>query len=207
MASGICMGFLGDHKNMRPTFAALNIVSNFSFLKSGSHPEELVHEAARLNYSAVAVTDDCSVSGLVRAHVTAKECNIKLLIGAGFDVAFSTPQLPTFSRYIVLAQNREGYGNLCEIITASRKRAEKGQYQLQINDLIQFASHCILIAIVDAKNAHLMPSRHPMSPQGGYLRVVGHPQATLPRYATPKPPPPGVSSTKTSSVFISHSSE
>jgi error-prone DNA polymerase len=143
---------------MRPTFAALNIISNFSFLKSGSHPEELVHEAARLNYSAVAVTDDCSVSGLVRAHVTAKECNIKLLIGAGFDVEFSTPQLPLFSRYIVLTQNREGYGNLCELITAARRRAQKGQYQLQLSDLIEFAPHCILIAIIDTNNVQLMPS-------------------------------------------------
>ncbi len=146
---------------MRPTFAALNIASNFSFLKSGSHPEELVHEAARLNYSALSVTDDCSVSGLVRAHVTAKECNIKLIIGAGFDTVCTAPQLPEFARYIILAQNREGYGNLCELITVARRRAEKGQYQLQLADFVQYAPHCLLIAMIDTKEVHLMPCKSP----------------------------------------------
>ena len=159
---------------MRPTIAAFNIISNFSFLKSGSHPEELVHEAARLNYAALAVTDDCSVSGLVRAHVAAKDCNIKLLIGAGFDVEFSVPQLPEFSRYIVLAQNREGYGNLCELITTARRRALKGQYQLELSDLIKYAEHCLLIAIFNAKNSdktsNSMPCRSPK---------IGHLQASM----------------------------
>ncbi len=53
-------------------YAELHVLSNFTFLRGASHPEELVQTAAELGYEALAVTDECSVSGLVRAHVAAK---------------------------------------------------------------------------------------------------------------------------------------
>ena len=61
-------------------YAELHALSNFTFLRGASHPEELVETAAKLGYEALALTDECSVSGIVRAHVAAKECGLKKLI-------------------------------------------------------------------------------------------------------------------------------
>ena len=62
-------------------YAELNSLSNFSFLKSASHPEELIQAAAANNYYAIALTDECSFSGLVRAYEEAKMHQIKLIAG------------------------------------------------------------------------------------------------------------------------------
>jgi error-prone DNA polymerase len=117
---------------MVPGYAALNVTSNFTFLRGASHPEELVTEAARLNYKAIAITDECSVSGLVRAHVAAKDCGIKLIIGASFRI----DDVASIPRILLLATSRDGYGNLSELITLARRRASKGQYQLLLADLL-----------------------------------------------------------------------
>ena len=66
---------------MFPSYAELHCLTNFTFLRGASHPEELVERAARLGYSALAVTDECSLAGVVRAHVAAKEHGIKLIVG------------------------------------------------------------------------------------------------------------------------------
>ena len=62
-------------------YAELNSLSNFSFLKGASHPEELVESAAKNNYQAIALTDECSFAGIVRAHQEAKKHNFKLIVG------------------------------------------------------------------------------------------------------------------------------
>ncbi len=62
--------------------AELDVTSNFSFLRGGSHPDELVCRAAELGYGAVAITDVNSLAGVVRAHRAAKEAGIKLCVGA-----------------------------------------------------------------------------------------------------------------------------
>ena len=62
---------------MLPDYAELHCVSNFSFLRGASHPEELVERAYVLGYRALAITDECSVAGVVRAHIAAKELNAK----------------------------------------------------------------------------------------------------------------------------------
>ena len=54
-------------------YAELHALSNFSFLRGASQPEELVEQAKRLGYRALALTDECSLAGVVRAHVAAKE--------------------------------------------------------------------------------------------------------------------------------------
>ena len=63
-----------------PSYAELHCISNFSFLTGASHPEELVEQAKKLGYHAIAITDECSVAGVVRAHVAAQAADIKLLI-------------------------------------------------------------------------------------------------------------------------------
>ena len=65
-----------------PGYAELHCVSNFSFLRGASHPEELVAHAAALGYAALALTDECSLAGIVRAHVAAKEAKLKLIVGS-----------------------------------------------------------------------------------------------------------------------------
>ena len=69
-----------------PDYAELHCLSNFSFLRGASHPHELVERAAALGYSAFALTDECSVAGMVRAHVAAKDLGLKLIVGTEISV-------------------------------------------------------------------------------------------------------------------------
>src|SRR5258706_15640262 len=96
---------------MQPNYAELHCLSNFSFLRGASHPEELVQHAQALGYHALALTDECSVAGTVRAHLAARDFGFKLIIGAEFTVADAPRR-----KVVLLAQNRNGYGNLCELI-------------------------------------------------------------------------------------------
>jgi error-prone DNA polymerase len=106
------------------SYAELHALSNFTFLRGASHPEELVETAAALGYEALAITDECSMSGIVRAHTAAKEHGLKkLIIG-------SELHLRSGRKLVVLAQNRNGYAALCELITKARRAAEKGSYEL-----------------------------------------------------------------------------
>ncbi len=145
-----------------PAYAELHCLSSFSFQRGASQPEELVARAAALGYSALAITDACSVAGLVRAHTEAKKHGLKLLPGAEFRVqgelprsaadvvvplpvgqalgrqGRDTPPLPGLTglpghadiTLVVLPHNLDGWGNLCEFITAARAKAVKGDYQV-----------------------------------------------------------------------------
>lgn len=117
-----------------PGYAELQCQSNFSFLQGASHPEELVERAAELGYAALAITDECSLAGVVRAHVEAKTRKLPLIIGATFQLRAAPDAAPL--GLTLLAQTREGYGNLSELITLARTRAPKGEYQLAPEDLI-----------------------------------------------------------------------
>jgi len=115
-----------------PAYAELHCFSNFSFLQGASHAEELAQRAAQLGYSALAITDECSLAGVVRAHVEAKKAKLPLVIGAYFALVNADG---TFAaRIVVLAQSREGYGNLSELITLARTRTAKGEYRLYPSD-------------------------------------------------------------------------
>lgn len=116
-----------------PGYAELQCQSNFSFLQGASHPEELVERAAELGYAALAITDECSLAGVVRAHVEAKTRKLALIIGATFQLRAAPDAAPL--GLTLLAQTREGYGNLSELITLARTRAPKGEYQLAPEDL------------------------------------------------------------------------
>jgi error-prone DNA polymerase len=122
-----------------PPYAELHCRSNFSFLTGASHPGELVERAAQLGYAALAITDECSVAGVVRAHEAARQQRkehgraIELIIGSEFSLegADGTPGL----RLVLLALNREGYAQLCGLITLGRCRSIKGSYRLGVDDL------------------------------------------------------------------------
>ncbi len=104
-------------------YAELHCLSNFSFQRGASQPEELVERAAALGYTALAITDECSVAGVVRAHEAARKRGLQLLLGAEFQLAEGFTA-------VVLAHNLQGWGNLCQFITAARRAAPKGQYQV-----------------------------------------------------------------------------
>ncbi|MEE2890695.1 MAG: error-prone DNA polymerase [Pseudomonadota bacterium] len=109
-------------------YAELHCLSNFSFLRGASHPEELVQRAAELGYGALAITDECSVSGLVKAHMAAKEAHLKLVVGSEF-------RLTEGERLVLLAPDRRAWGQLCTLISIGRRRSPKGSYALSLSDL------------------------------------------------------------------------
>ena len=116
-----------------PAYAELHCRSNFSFLTGASAPEELVERAAALRYAALAVTDECSLSGVVHAYEHASERGLPLIIGAEMRLEASVGGVPM--RLVLLATTRRGYGNLSQWITVARRRAEKGRYDARTSDL------------------------------------------------------------------------
>ncbi|MCC7079478.1 MAG: error-prone DNA polymerase [Burkholderiales bacterium] len=143
-----------------PDYAELHCLSNFSFLRGASHPEELVETAHALGYRALALTDECSLAGVVRAHLAAEEKNLPLIIGAEFALAWgqtlpfaSSRQKarsdPVTPRIVVLATDREGYGNLSATITLARRRSGKGEYHLTPADLVGRLAQCVVILLPD----------------------------------------------------------
>ncbi len=123
-------------------YAELHCKSNFTFLQGASHPEELIVEAKRLGYTACAITDECSLAGVVKAHVAAEQCGIKLIIGSEF-------LLSNGERVVVIAPTRHAYAELSGFITLARRRAAKGQYEAHFDDLRFRLQNCLLIWLAD----------------------------------------------------------
>jgi error-prone DNA polymerase len=123
--------------SLLPSYAELRCLSNFSFLRGASRPEELVQRAKQLGYAALAITDECTMAGIVRAHVQAKECGLKLLVGSQFQVdGAGSGEIAASFNLVVLASNLNGYGNLCEFITGLRRTSEKkGTYHLSLGNI------------------------------------------------------------------------
>ena len=119
-------------------YAELHCLSNYSFLRGASHPEELVERAAACGYSALAITDECSLAGVVKAHVAAKRCAIKLIIGSEFNLVEGI-------RLIALAPTREAYAELSGLISRSRRRSPKGEYTTRLRDVIFHLKRCFII--------------------------------------------------------------
>jgi error-prone DNA polymerase len=131
-----------------PRYAELHCLSNFTFLRGASHPEELVERAAALGYSALALTDECSLAGIVRAHVAAKEHGLKLIAGTEVSLEDTT-------KCVLLAPDRRAYGAISSLITAGRRRARKGSYSLAWKDLepLPGAGVLALLASTDEESA------------------------------------------------------
>lgn len=154
-----------------PAYAELLCLSAFSFLRGASPPDELVRRAHALGYSALALTDECSLAGIVRAHVAARECGLKLLVGSQFRVDDGAAGFTL----VVLACHAAGYSQLCRLITGLRRSAPKGSYRLDAAQLDAAARQgaldgCVVVAV---------PARESTQPQldalAGWLlqRFVG----------------------------------
>ncbi|MBT9493628.1 MAG: error-prone DNA polymerase [Paucibacter sp.] len=146
---------------MISAYAELHALSNYSFLRGASTPAELVERAHAQGYAALALTDECSLAGVVRAHVAAKSCGLKLIIGSEFHVQDEAGE--TLFKLLVLARNLNGYGNLCQFITDLRRAADKGTYCLRWSQLQPTAlADCLFIALLphEASDAQLLaPAR------------------------------------------------
>jgi error-prone DNA polymerase len=122
------------------SYAELHCLSNFSFQRGASHAKELVDRAKALGYAALAVTDECSLAGIVRAHDAAEEAGLKLLVGSEF-------RLPDGLHLVLLAPDHEAYSQICRLITQGRRQADKGHYRLERTDLQQGLDRCLAIWI------------------------------------------------------------
>ena len=120
------------------SYAELHCLSNYSFLRGASHPSELVEQAVHLGYSALAITDECSLAGVVKAHVVAKELDFKLIIGSEFNVSEGL-------KLVAIAPSRAAYGELSNLISRSRRRTEKGQYLTHLRDIYFHLKRCFII--------------------------------------------------------------
>ncbi|MPY88236.1 MAG: DNA polymerase III subunit alpha [Luteitalea sp.] len=120
-------------------YIELHTASAFSFLEAASTPERLVERAAELGYPALALLDRDGVHGAPRFHGAAKAVGIRALIGAELTITGGAPSTrhpaPFLCRLPVLVESREGYRNLCRLITRMNLRAPKGEGALMLNDL------------------------------------------------------------------------
>jgi DNA-directed DNA polymerase III PolC len=127
-------------------YAELHTLSNFSFLRGASQPEELVAQAKALNYSALALTDECSLAGVVRAHVAAKEHGLPLIIGTELKCLDKL-------KLVVLATDRASYGAMSRLISKARRATRKGCYALARADLEDALAGCLIIWLPRADKA------------------------------------------------------
>ncbi|MCM5678777.1 error-prone DNA polymerase [Schlegelella sp. S2-27] len=156
-----------------PAYAELHCLTNFSFQRGASHPGELVRRAHELGYRALAVTDECSLAGVVRAYQAlldlkeeAKEQGteppvLHLVIGSEFRVDAPTP-----FRLVVLARNRNGYENLSEFITRLRRNSPKGSYRLTWPQVMPSRLRDCFVLLVPDRRA----SSDAVFAQAGWLR-------------------------------------
>ena len=148
-----------------PGYAELHCLSSFSFLRGASQPEELVERAARLGYAALAITDECSLAGIVRAHVAAKDARLPLIVG-------SELRLDDGPRLVLLAPDRRAYGALAALISAGRRRAKKGTYALSRGDLDTDLHGLLALCLSDSEaDAAWVKARFP---DRGWMAVELH---------------------------------
>jgi len=124
-------------------YTELQVTSNFSFMRGGSHPEELVERAAALGYAKIAVTDRNSMAGVVRAHQAAKLSGIGFIPACRLDL-LDGPSLLAYPTDIT------AWSRLCELLTKGNLRTEKGKCDLYKQDVYQHAEGIKFIAIPPA---------------------------------------------------------
>ncbi|MGH8471528.1 MAG: PHP domain-containing protein, partial [Gammaproteobacteria bacterium] len=146
----------------QPAYAELHAVSNFTFLRGASHPEELVRAAHDLGYGALALTDECSLAAVVRAHTAAKRCGLKLIIGTELTMRDGM-------RLVLLATDRASYGKLSALITRGRRRATKGAYELARSDLEAGLDGCLAVLIPHSAREGKAPARRDFPAEARWL--------------------------------------
>ncbi|PLW83861.1 error-prone DNA polymerase [Kineobactrum sediminis] len=125
-------------------YAELHTLTCYSFLRGASHPHELVERAAALGYAALAITDECSLAGVVKAHMAAKEQGLPLIIGSELNLVEGI-------RLVALVPSRAAYSELSGLITLARRRSPKGEYQVALRDVVFHLKRCLLIWLPECR--------------------------------------------------------
>lgn len=110
-----------------PAYAELHCLSDFTFLRGASSAAQLFERARACGYQALAITDECSLAGIVRAFEASRNTGVPLIVGSEFRLVDGT-------RFVLLVQDQTGYEALCSLITAGRRAAGKGCYRLTRED-------------------------------------------------------------------------
>src|SRR5436305_12524455 len=165
-------------------YAEFAVTTNFSFLRGASHAEELVERAAELGLAGVGVADRNSFAGVVRAHITAKDLNLKFFVGV---------RLVTTDGFETLAypMDRAAYGRLCKLLTRGKIEAEKGDCNISFEDILEFAEGQIFIVLSPADlkrevfaSKHPLPLREGATCRAGRRQVGGGESCTAPSPAS-----------------------
>ena len=147
-------------------YAELHCLSSFSFQRGASSADELFRRAREQGYQALAITDECTLAGIVRAWQAAKEHGLKLIVGSEIQVQ-QGPKL------VLLVENLAGYQNLCALITQARRRAEKGSYQVLAEDLAAH-QHGLLALWVPGAAPDAIAGQHLLDVFGERLWLAVH---------------------------------
>ncbi|MGZ7457864.1 error-prone DNA polymerase [Pseudomonas sp. Ma2-10] len=128
---------------MSVDYAELHCLSNFSFQRGASSALELFQRAKKQGYQALAITDECTLAGIVRAWQAAKSVELPLIIG-------SEVRIENGPKLVLLVENLEGYQTLCRLITRARRRTQKGQYQVLREDFSEPLPGLLALWVPDA---------------------------------------------------------
>ena len=131
---------------LEPRFAELAAMTNFSFLRGASHPEEMVARAAELGLAGIGIADRNTLAGVVRAHVFARENAgtmgaTRVVPGARLAFDDGAPDVLAYPK------DRAAYGRLCRILTAGNLRAPKGECRLRLDDLVERGEGLQVVAL------------------------------------------------------------
>ncbi|MFP7721518.1 error-prone DNA polymerase [Lysobacter sp. A3-1-A15] len=116
------------HDDGLPAYAELHCLSDFSFLRGAASAEALFERAVQCGYEALAITDECSLAGIVRALEASRATGLKLVVGSEFTLGCGL-------KLVLLVETRAGYTRLCELVTIARRAAPKGRYRLARADV------------------------------------------------------------------------
>ncbi len=150
---------------LEPRFAELSAMTNFSFLRGASHPEEMVARAAELGLAGIGIADRNTLAGVVRAHVFARENAAamgatRVVTGARLAFDDGAPDVLAYPK------DRAAYGRLCRILTAGNLRAPKGECRLRLDDLVELGEGLQVVALplIRPLRGHLLPRAGEGSP-------------------------------------------
>ncbi|MGH7069375.1 MAG: error-prone DNA polymerase [Acetobacteraceae bacterium] len=136
---------------MTASYAELQVITNFSFLRGASHPEELFTEAARLEIPALGITDRGTLAGQVRAHLAAAESGVRLVVGCRLDLVDAEGE----KSVLVYPTDRAAYARLCRLLTLGKSRAGKGGCRLTWDDLVRDGAGLLVVLVPDWPGAAL----------------------------------------------------
>ncbi|MEG3789634.1 error-prone DNA polymerase [Lysobacter sp. CCNWLW3] len=149
-----------DSADDLPAYAELHCLSDFSFLRGASSAEDLFARALHCGYEALAITDECSLAGIVRAYEASRATGLALVVGSEFVLACGM-------KLVLLVETQDGYTQLCRLITLARRAAPKGAYRLTRQDLQQ-----VLGEAEAGVFALWLPATAPDPEQGHWLRAL-----------------------------------